>query len=105
MRLLVLQEEKALCQCLAGYKLRPWKHILKCLQAQGIEEVNANCLEHFLLIRADKDPQYRIIIPDEVVPKSGTSSETNNFDLTQKSDKRYSTDTISLCSAALAAML
>ena len=92
---------------------------LKSLQAQGIEEVNANCLEHFLLIRADKDPQYRIIIPDEVVPKSGTISETNNlvvpksgtisetnnFDLTQKSDKRYSTDTISLCSAALAAML
>ena len=78
---------------------------LKSLQAQGIEEVNANCLEHFLLIRADKDPQYRIIIPDEVVPKSGTISETNNFDLTQKSEKRYSTDTISLCSAALAAML
>ena len=68
---------------------------LKSLQAQGIEEVNGNSLEHFLLIRADKDPQYRIIILDDVVPKFWTNSvesATETFDLTQNSDKRYANE-------------
>ena len=60
---------------------------LKSLQAQGIEEVARDALEHFLLARADKDPQYRIIILDAVVPAKGA------------------TGTLSLCSVALAAML
>ena len=59
---------------------------LKTLQAQGIEEVSGDTLQHFLLIRADKDPQYRIIILDHVTPSEG-----------QK--------TLTLCSAGLAAML
>lgn len=57
---------------------------LKSLQAQGIEEVT-DTLEHFLLIRADKDPHFRIIILDNV--QDGKSSM------------------MSLCSNALAAML
>ena len=65
---------------------------LKSLQAQGIEEVTADSLEHFLLIRADKDPQYRIVILDDVVPSSSDVAGGT-------------TPVISLCSAALAAML
>lgn len=57
---------------------------LKSLQAKGIEEVTAEFLQHFLLIRADKDPQYRIILLDE-----------------DPNDERQ----MNLCSAALAAML
>ena len=34
---------------------------LKSLQAQGIEEIEAS-LDQFLLIRADKDPHYRLMI-------------------------------------------
>lgn len=59
---------------------------LKSLQAQGIEEVTAT-LEHFLLIRADKDPHFRIIILDNVT------------------DIGVSAAAMSLCSNALAAML
>ena len=38
---------------------------LKSLQAQGIEEVNGDTLQRFLLVRADQDPQYRMIILDQ----------------------------------------
>lgn len=58
---------------------------LKSLQAQGIEEVAAT-LSHFLLVRADKDPHYRIVILDNVC-------EAQN-------DEK-----MSLCQTALAAML
>ena len=67
---------------------------LKSLQAQGIEEVTGDSLEHFLLIRADKDPQYRIVILDDVVPSSSNDTGSGT-----------SRPVISLCSAALAAML
>lgn len=58
---------------------------LKSLQAKGIEEVTAEFLQHFLLIRADKDPQYRIIILDD-------QDQENHAKM-------------NLCSVALAAML
>lgn len=36
---------------------------LKSLQAQGIEEVKSQSfLSHFLLVKTDKDPQYRLVI-------------------------------------------
>ena len=54
---------------------------LKSLQAQGIEEIEA-CLDQFLLIRADKDPHYRLMILNPV-----------------------SNGPMSLCASALAAML
>jgi hypothetical protein len=56
---------------------------LKSLQAQGIEEVTST-LDHFLLVRADKDPHHRIIILDNV---------------------QEGQDKMSLCSTALSAML
>ncbi len=56
---------------------------LKTLQAQGVEEIEAT-LDNFLLVRADKDPHYRLVILDQ--DKEGC-------------------DKMSLCSAALAAML
>ena len=59
---------------------------LKSLQAQGIEEVTAT-LDHFLLIRADQDPQYRLIILNESVENAGNEKP------------------MSLCTVALAAML
>ncbi len=62
---------------------------LKSLQAQGIEEVNTDFLEYVLLTRVDKDPQYRIIILDQAY-KSGPGTRPQK---------------LSLCSAALAAML
>jgi len=55
---------------------------LKSLQAQGIEEIPAT-VDHFLLTKTDKDPQYRVVILD---------SQKNSAKMT-------------LCNAALASML
>ena len=57
---------------------------LKSLQAQGIEEIPQS-MDHFLLTRADKDPQYRVV---NILEKSTENSEP-----------------MTLCNAALASML
>ena len=58
---------------------------LKTLQAQGIEEIPAT-MDHFLLTRVDKDPQYRVV----------NILDGNSYENEPK---------MTLCNAALASML
>jgi len=60
---------------------------LKTLQAQGIEEIPAT-MDHFLLTRVDKDPQYRVV---NILDGSSSANENE--------------PKMTLCNAALASML